>query len=351
MRNTPVPGTRAREAAAQDANGARRVRVSYVLATRNRADHLDRALRNAREFIGTDDELIIIDGGSTDSTAEVVRQYDDMVTQFVSEPDTGEAHGFNRGLLRARGRIIKLLGDDDYLYPDGMRRAIAMLEDHPEIDALMCGGEACEFDPATGRTRVVEYRFLPPGLQLRDDVTNVLRYTQCGLGLVLSRRVLERAGLLDASFRAVDTEYMARLIRSGVDFRYYNVKLFRHITHPHSGQNFEPECLRDRARVLLGSGAFPRIDEAKSPLALAQALGLDRVARGEALALLVWYAERLRRGRLGPLLSLMAWGTRAAARGFRACRGVVRKMLPAGMFRGGRDVDLAVEPEWDGSLR
>src|SRR5437867_10015996 len=118
------------------------------------------------------------------------------------------------GLLRQRGRIITPIAEDNYLYTASMPKAIAMLEDHTEIDALMCGGEACEFDPATGRTRVVEYRFLPPGLQLRDDVTNVLRYTQCGLGLVLSRRVLERAGLLDASFRAVDTEYMARLIRS-----------------------------------------------------------------------------------------------------------------------------------------
>jgi len=327
------------------------VRVSFVLSTRNRADHLDRALRNARELMGADDELIVVDGGSTDSTSEVVRRHADIVTQFVSGTDTGEAHGFNRGLLMARGRIVKLLGDDDYVYPDGMRRAIAMLEDHPEIDALMCGGEACEFDPASGRVRLVEYRFLPPGMRLRDDLSHVLRYTQCGLGLVLARRVLERVGLLDTSFRAVDTDYMVRLIRNGVDFRYYNVKLFRHITHPHSGQNREAECLRDRARVLLASGAFPRIDEARSPTALAQALGLDRVARGEGLALLLWYAERLRRGRLGFLLAGMAWGTRATAGVFRAGRGVARRILPAGLRPGRGDVDLAVEPEWDGSLR
>ena len=350
MRDAPDPDNPAWDTPAPDVNRAPRVRVSFVLSTHNRAEHLDRALQNVREFIGPDDELIIVDGGSTDRTAEVVQRHADIVTHFVSEPDTGEAHGFNRGLLRARGRIIKLLGDDDYLYPDGMRRAIATLEEHPGIDALMCGGEACEFDPVSGRTRLMEYRFLPPGMHLRDDVTHVLRYTQCGLGLVLSRRVLERVGLLDTSFRAVDTDYMARLIRSGVDFRYYNVKLFRHITHPHSGQNREAESLRDRARVLLGSGAFPRIDEARSSSALAQALGLDRVARGEALALLIWYAERLRRGRLGLLLSFLAWATGAAASAFRACRGVLRRILPARTIGRRQDVDLAVEPEWDGSL-
>src|SRR5215813_9073341 len=161
MRDAEVQEAPARETPARNAGAARGVRVSFVLSTLNRADHLERALRNAREFIGPDDELIVVDGGSIDRTAEIVRQHADIVTLFVSGPDTGEAHGFNRGLLRARGRIIKLLGDDDFLYPDGMRRAIATLEDHPEIDALVCGGEACEFDPATGRTRLVEYRFLP----------------------------------------------------------------------------------------------------------------------------------------------------------------------------------------------
>src|SRR5439155_11758122 len=85
----------------------RPVRVSYVLSTRNRADLLDRALAGARELVGREDELIVVDGGSTDRTAAVVEAHADIVSVFLSEPDTGEAHGLNRGLLRARGRFIK----------------------------------------------------------------------------------------------------------------------------------------------------------------------------------------------------------------------------------------------------
>ncbi|HKB07351.1 MAG TPA: glycosyltransferase [Candidatus Polarisedimenticolia bacterium] len=329
---------------------ARPVRVSYVLSTRNRADHLDRALAGARAFVDDGDELIVVDGGSTDHTAAVVAKHRDLVGTFISEPDTGEAHGLNRGVLRARGHIIKQLTDDDHFYPDAMRAAIAALEADPSIDALMCGGEACEFDPATGETRLVEYRFLPAGLRLKDDVGHILRFTQCGLGLVLTRRGLERAGLFDTSFRAVDTDYMARLIACGADFRYMNVKLFRHVTYPHSGQNRGAECVRDRARVLLRSGDWPRVFGELDPRALGEALGMGGLPHGESLARLLWVGEWMRRGPLGPLLDLVAGTLRACARALAACLRLLGRSGPGGGVRGG-DTDLTVEPEWDGSLR
>jgi glycosyltransferase involved in cell wall biosynthesis len=339
-----------RETDARAEPEARPVRVSFVLSTRNRADLLDKALINARQFVGDRDELIVVDGGSSDHTNQVIERHRDLVTQFVSEPDSGEAHGLNRGLLRARGRIIKQLTDDDYFYPDAMRSAIARLEAEPSIDALMCGGEACEFDPASGETRLVEYRFLPAGLRLKDDVGHILRFTQCGLGLVLTRRGLERAGLFDTSFRAVDTDYMARLIACGADFRYLNIKLFRHVTYPHSGQNLGAECVRDRARVLLRSGDWPRIFGELDPRALGEALGMGGLPHGESLARLLWVGEWVRRGPFGPLLDLVAGALRATARALAACRRFLCKIgiLGAGQ---GNDTDLSVEPEWDGSLR
>src|SRR5712692_3457942 len=99
------------------------VRVSYILTTRNRAPFLDKALANVREYITPEDELIVIDGASTDDTAEVIEKHGDIVSVFQSEPDYGEAHGFNKGILLSRGQIIKILSDDDYLYPDAVRFA------------------------------------------------------------------------------------------------------------------------------------------------------------------------------------------------------------------------------------
>ena len=98
------------------------VRVTYLITTRNRGKFLKQTLSNVREFITPEDELIIIDGLSTDDTREVVEHNRDIVGTFLSEKDFGEAHAFNKGLFRARGRYIKPITDDDYYYPDAMRQ-------------------------------------------------------------------------------------------------------------------------------------------------------------------------------------------------------------------------------------
>lgn len=327
------------------------VRVSFILSTRNRAEHLDRALSNLSEFAGPDDEVIVIDGGSTDHTGEVVRRHGDLVSLFHSEPDSGEAHGLNRGILRSRGRIIKQLTDDDYFFPDAMRRAIDVLEAHPEIEALVCGGEACARDPDGGAIGTVEYRYLPPERRLRDDVTHVLDYTQCGLGLVLTRRAVERVGLFDTTFRAVDTEYMTRLIVSSADVRYLNIKLFRHITYPHSGQHRESECARDRVRAMMRAGAWPALIDRHPISAIGDAFGLRSIPGGDALARLISYGERWRRSPLAPLMRLLAGGLHLASRATAPLRRVMRAAWSGGRASGSTPPDLTVEPEWDGELR
>jgi glycosyltransferase involved in cell wall biosynthesis len=227
------------------------VRVSYVMATYNRADHLQRALGNVREYLTPDDELVVVDGGSSDGTPDVVRRSRDVVSRFISEGDQGEAHALNKGILSSAGRYIKFLSDDDYLFPDGVRRAIGILEQHPELDALLCGGESYLIDSETGEERFVRNIGLPGGRPLAGDVKNVLFRCNCGIGLFVSRRAVARIGLLDTRFRAVDSDYMARLVQSRLDFRYADVRLFRHTEYPHSGQRQRAGMVRDVCRILV----------------------------------------------------------------------------------------------------
>src|SRR6516164_5681794 len=112
------------------------IRVTYLITTRNRGKFLKETLANVREFITPEDELLIIDGLSTDDTHEVVENNKDIVKTFVSEKDFGEAHAFNKGLFRAHGRYIKPLTDDDYYYPDSMRQLIQEMERNPDLDAI-----------------------------------------------------------------------------------------------------------------------------------------------------------------------------------------------------------------------
>ena len=264
------------------------IRTSYVLTTRNRAVFLQRALENAREFMTPRDELIVIDAASTDSTGAVVEENRDLVSVFLSERDSGEAEGLNKGMLLARGEFIKFLTDDDYFYPDAMRLAMGTLEAHPDVDVLLCGGEAFNSDPASGKLRLVRYQYLPEGRSLRDDPYTVWRHVTCGIGLILRRRVLPRLGLLDTTFHAVDLDYLARLVTSGVEFRYLDVKLWRHVNYPHSGENDAERCGWDEIRVVLRHRSWSQLLTYPSS-EIEKLVGLDELPYGSPL--LAWVKE------------------------------------------------------------
>lgn len=335
------------------------VRTSYVISTRNRAEYLEQTLQNVREFLGPEDELIVVDGGSTDATAAVIDRYRRVVTKFSSEFDCGEAHGLNRGMLMASGRLIKVLTDDDYVYPEAMRRAVAVMDDDGSLDAVLGGGELCRIDPETGQCRVVAYSRLPQGHSLRGGVREVFHYVGCGLGLLLRRSALARVGLFDTSFRAIDTEYLARLVTSRINCRYLDVKLYRHITRPHSGVNSRQAMIRDFLRVLLRAGEWElAMDRSLFPAAaVAGVLGLSTVPFGGSVMELVDRAERLRRTRRPRALAGLVRATSLYERVLAMASQV--KSAPAGLWRriGARRSHAsgheagATEPSWDGSLR
>jgi GT2 family glycosyltransferase len=288
---------------------AKSVRVSYIISTRNRAKFLAEALRNAREFITPADELIIVDGASTDDTANVVEANRDIVTKFISEPDRGEAHGFNKGILASRGELIKFLTDDDYTYPDAMRQAVSIMESHPEIEAMVCGGESFVFEPQLQKNRFVEYVWLPPDRRQADGLQNVFCHAYCGVGLVLRRRTIAQAGLLDTSYLIVDTEYMARLLTHQLKFVYADIKLFRHIEYDHSGVKRMNERLRDVMRIVKRMERWDMIDHdgrfPEGAVLKEMSRSLDLWPRGGGLSQWLECGERLQRSRLKIVFSLL----------------------------------------------
>lgn len=333
------------------------VRVSYIISTRNRAEYLDRTLLNVREFITPEDELLIMDGASTDGTAEVVGRHGDIVTCFRSEPDCGEAHGFNKGLLLARGEIIKVLTDDDYIYPEAMRQAIAVMEAHGDVDAMICGGELVEHDAATGEERIVGYGWLPPSMRLSGNIMGVT-YVKCGVGLFLRRRVLGRVGLFDTTFRCVDTEYMGRLVLCGVNFQYLDLKLYRHTTWSHSGYNRQSETVRDWLRVRLRAGAWNELMDRRkfSPSQVGEVLGLKDLPGGDTLMEIVWHADRIRKTRRPAVLRMLQGLVKGVFHALEASSGMRRafRRLARGVPTEEQQ-DLpphpTTEPDWQGTLR
>ena len=90
--------------------------ISVVIATRNSAATLARALDSifGQTFAGR--EVLVIDGASTDGTVDLLRRYAPRLAHWESEPDRGLYHAFNKGVARAQGEWLYFLGSDDYLW-------------------------------------------------------------------------------------------------------------------------------------------------------------------------------------------------------------------------------------------
>jgi hypothetical protein len=106
--------------------------VSAVIATYNRAHLIGRAIDSALAAIGAEDELIVVDDGSTDDTAAAVAAYGDRV-RFLQEEHAGAGPTRNAGLAAAGGDLVALLDSDDEWWADKIELQRRYLEAHPEI--------------------------------------------------------------------------------------------------------------------------------------------------------------------------------------------------------------------------
>lgn len=91
--------------------------ITYIIATYNSATTLKRCLESFVDQELQNFTVIVVDGGSSDSTISIVKQYPNIVSQFISEPDSGIYDAFNKGVLLAKTPWVSFVGSDDYLTP------------------------------------------------------------------------------------------------------------------------------------------------------------------------------------------------------------------------------------------
>jgi glycosyltransferase involved in cell wall biosynthesis len=99
--------------------------VSVVTPSLNQADYLREAIESVRAQTYAPLEHIVVDGGSTDDTLEILREYDGL--RWVSEPDRGQSHALNKGFAMARGEIFGWLNADDAYEPHAVEEGVRAL--------------------------------------------------------------------------------------------------------------------------------------------------------------------------------------------------------------------------------
>jgi len=218
------------------------VKISVVTPSFNQGPFIEQTIESvlSQKACFSDFEYIVMDGGSTDETLQILKKYHQCFA-WTSEPDHGQAHAVNKGIQCAKGDIIGWLNSDDIYYPGILKTVSDFFEANPGVDVLY--GDAALID-GQGKPfgRYLTEKFSLRRLKARCFISQPAAFFR-------SSAIL-KYGLLNESLDfCMDYEYWLRLALSGACFAYLPQKLAA--ARVHSGAKSTHSCLPASAEAIV----------------------------------------------------------------------------------------------------
>jgi glycosyltransferase involved in cell wall biosynthesis len=189
-------------------------RLSVVTPSFNQAQFIEETIQSVLGQGYAELEYIIVDGGSTDGSVDIIKRYRRWLGWWVSEPDRGQAHAINKGLARATGEVVAYINSDDTYLPGAFRRVIDALQARPDVE-WVCSPCIAEDErnhtTATLKPRVpgdpARWLFKPSGEP----------YCFPQPGVFVRKRLIERIGPFREDLHySFDYEYFQRILFAGI---------------------------------------------------------------------------------------------------------------------------------------
>ena len=179
--------------------------VSIITIVLNGEKYLEQMIQSVVNQIYDNIEYIVIDGGSTDGTLDIIRKYEDKIAYWISEKDEGMYDAINKGLKTASGTIFAYLNSDDLYLPNTVQTVVEYLQSHPDT-SLIYGD--CNFIDSEGRFLYI-YHY--PAFEW--DRFIVLNWSSIPQQATFWRRdIHKKIGYFNPEFRmAGDFEFYARV--------------------------------------------------------------------------------------------------------------------------------------------
>lgn len=184
--------------------------VSIITITLNSEECLEQTILSVLNQTYDNIAYIIIDGGSTDGTLDIIHKYENRLASWVSEKDEGISDAFNKGIRAGSGKIIGIINSGDVLLPGTIDRVVSFFAENPRTEVVHGDVLLYENDTFIKRIKPATKWWLPWRLVLFNHPATFVR-----------REVYERYGAFSKRYRiAMDVEIYLRWVRSGIDMQY-----------------------------------------------------------------------------------------------------------------------------------
>lgn len=200
-------------------------KFSIITPSYNQADYIEKTIKSVLNQNYPNLEYIVIDGGSTDGSVEIIKRYEKNISYWVSEKDNGQSHAINKALQMVTGDIVAWINSDDW-YEEGAFDAIAKLySEHPGTVFL---GNCTRHYASDGRT----WNLKPK----TPSTLSLLRYWRRQFcppqpSIFFPGSAVREVGLLDEGLNfAMDLDLWIRLSKK-YDFYYLNKTLSHYLIH------------------------------------------------------------------------------------------------------------------------
>ena len=238
--------------------------VSVITVVRNGKEHIAQTIQSVLGQSYDNIEYIIIDGGSTDGTLDIIQRYDDRIAYWISEPDRGISDAFNKGITASTGQIIGLVNSDDWMSLDQVERGVQSLL---ASSADFVFGDLLMHD-SHGATKHVIHGDPLYAKRITSKMPELNHPT-----VLVNRHAYERIGLFETGYHyAMDYEWMLRLHKSG-GVGLYASAIIGHMRESGISHRMFICSLREVRRIAIHYG---------QPAAAAYYLYIYRVIKGTA---------------------------------------------------------------------
>lgn len=187
------------------------MKMSVITVVYNAAETIERTIKSVLSQNYRDLEYVIIDGGSTDGTLEIIDRYKDWLGYFVSEPDNGIYDAMNKGIRACTGDVISILNSDDYFVDENVLKIIADAYKDDDVDIVYGDALFMNYQNSGKDYIFCEYETL-------EDLWWCMSIPHPAT--FVKKSVYDEYGLFDESYRVTaDHEFMLRCYSNGAKFK------------------------------------------------------------------------------------------------------------------------------------